>query len=440
MKKLTALLTAFSLSITACSLGSSTAYAFAETDRIQIALQNISESNSEYLQDILNELEIDSIEALIQEQLSRTNPPVDISRIKNLDGISGADVGDAMYILNFLSGDVIYGGDYNDMDVTGEYIIDKEDATAYLAYYVYCISHNIPTTNNYSAPGTGNAPSTSFENIEYEKHIVGNDLTRNNDTYYTIFSSGIEQSVNQVLNNIQAQNTKSLNEAPVSEMVENRYAIPTDKRIVRNAGTGAIIGNHLILTNAHCLYNIANEGDPYNHYNTEMQHIYLGMSNGQPQFLDATAVSYHIPTLYFTYGPTSRYDYAIIVVSENLLAAPYSCKKFPLGLALDGAWGNQTSVHTESFFPGTTPAITDGVINSTVDNYIIVSSAYIWHGGSGAPLFTTLETFNDPDETYDTEVGIECMYYYDDLHPFLASGSIRIIRPILQFCFNNPNL
>ena len=440
MKKATALLISFSLTIAAFNHGFSNVAAFSNTNTVYSVIQNMDASNTTQLQEIMERLEIESIEPFIQEQLSRTSPPVPISRIKDLDGTPGADVSDAMYILYFLSGEEVYDGDYNDMDATADYIIDEADARAYLAYYIYCVSNEIPTTTNYSAPGAGSAPSSSFENIEYEKHIVGTDYSRTNDTTYTLYSSAPD-SISQISNEADAIPTIpstrniSLNEVTAPRTITT-FETPTKKRIVANAGSGAIIGEHLILTNAHCLFNLS-----ANQYNSEGQHIYLGLdSNNSAIFFDATAISYHIPVNFFNpaYGNGSRYDYAIVVVSESLLTT-YDCEEFSLGLPLDGAWNNQTTVHSESFFTRPEPSLTHGILLYDAADYFMISSAYTWYGASGGPLYTKTY-FNNPNILYDTQIGIDTVVYTYNNEEFAASGAVRIIRPILQFCFNNSNL
>ncbi len=76
----------------------------------------------------------------------------------------------------------------------------------------------------------------------------------------------------------------------------------------KNGGTGFIIGDHLIATAAHCVGGAS--GFP------ECE-IYLYGSNGYKTGETLTPVEAHIPVDYTT-NKTTIYDYALIVVEEDL--------------------------------------------------------------------------------------------------------------------------
>ena len=418
----------FACVMTACCMLTASIQSVAatvSTPTEQQIIQSIGETEAAYLNAVLQELEIDSLDSIIQRLTRDDDPPVPASRIKNLDGIStpypiGAS--DAQFILNFLNGQVVYNGDFNDMDVTADYIIDKADAVAYLDYYLYLILNELPMEGNYSAPGPGSAPESASESITYVKHLASSGVSPSstNDIVYTITAPVANNNFIQpeALNNNDPQRSS--------------YTPVYNPRVVRNSGTGSIIGEHLIITDAHCIYDRNTSL-----YNTETQKIYYDFDeNNNPVFFEATVISYHVPQQYIING-THRYDYALVVVQENLIT-DYQCESFDIGLALDNA-APGTSVSIEGF-PGVPevmaggdgihryrPVISHGSLTS-MTQYMMISSAASTHGSSGALVYT--QTSYDDNE-YDTAIG---NVSYTD-----RSGT-RFTRPILQFCFNNPYL
>lgn len=54
--------------------------------------------------------------------------------IKDLDGNGSYTVADAVLLARYIGGSIDYGGILTDLDVTGNYVVDQVDLTAYLRY------------------------------------------------------------------------------------------------------------------------------------------------------------------------------------------------------------------------------------------------------------------------------------------------------------------
>lgn len=226
----------------------------------------------------------------------------------------------------------------------------------------------------------------------------------------------------------------------VSGTPNGNYSLSTDSRLIRCAGTGFIVGDHVIATNAHCIYSAANDTFGLGGYVTAFT-----FPDDEPEPHNLTVVSLHVPTLYRrqnidgTYSGNENYDYGLIEVKEDL--SEYGC--FNLGLPLDGiSMGLSTGKEvTVSGFPQAIINTPNGYRYSPVQStgrvynmstYRIDHTADTQSGSSGSPIYTTTEIYGN---TYDTVIGI----HNSDVTS-THNGGVRMTQPILMFYLNNPNV
>ncbi|MDE6020129.1 MAG: trypsin-like peptidase domain-containing protein [Ruminococcus sp.] len=243
----------------------------------------------------------------------------------------------------------------------------------------------------------------------------------------------------------------------------------TDTSVVQISsigGTGFIIGDHLIATAAHCVYNsstmsfiddltVVIRGEPY--------------SNTSRVLATCKAVEAHVPRD-FIYDPsitdpsliTSMYDYALIYVEEDL--SEYG--KFDLGIPSDEFMNLQPTVTVSGFPDGTqsNPSANnqalykaDGVMLNTyrytnVDNdyigngqkkrnffdYQVMLNAYTSGGNSGGPIYITSYFAG---EEYRTVVGIltsgGTFRREGERVAKQTSFGVRTTTSLLRFYYNN---
>lgn len=228
----------------------------------------------------------------------------------------------------------------------------------------------------------------------------------------------------------------------VSGQPNGNFTLSTDSRLIRCAGTGFIVGEHIIATNAHCIYNATNDTFGTNGYVTAFE-----FPNGTPVPHNLTVVSLHVPVDYRekqgngTYAGNGDFDYGLIEVQEDL--SNYGC--FNLGLPLDAlptesnnGTGNGKAV-TVSGFPQAVINTPDGYRYSPVQStgnvysmstYRINHTADTLNGSSGSPIYTTTSYWG---VSYDTVIGI-----HNAAVNGTYNGGVRITQPLLTFYCSNP--
>ncbi len=230
------------------------------------------------------------------------------------------------------------------------------------------------------------------------------------------------------------------------QLPDNRVR-DTDRSVVRLSigGTGFIVGDHLIATAAHCLYDKENSSFVNN---LEVQ---VFMENGTTLNKSDRfkAVSLHIPQYYrdlsieYMY---SCYDYGLIYVEEDL--SSYGI--FNLGLASDMFLAKKSNV-TASGFPADKSSQrykSEGYMSlfnlqSDIENYItsyyarFFSSCVTYGGDSGGPLYATTTLQGNK---YNTVVGIVTGGGKNNDGTFWGAYGIRVTIELLQFYLNNPHI
>lgn len=403
---------------------------------------------------ILSQAGIDDVSSLINPGTRLTS--VGQSDCKDLNDDGVFDAVDSMYILHFLQGKKDYQHAYSDMDANHDDIIDQTDAYCYTQYYVKMLalgysSGNIP----YSAHNTGSAPTIASESRTYVKHYCSDGIyPSSNDVYYSLGTTNtiIPAPVQNL--SISAMNLLDEIDAITDVPDPSNFTKVQDTRIVRTSvGTGAIVGDNLILTNAHGVCS-GGSGEYYLGNGTNYKVTAFTFDNsGNPIEHDLNVVSVHVPLDYFdsTYEYQLKYDYALLVVSDDL----YDYGHFTLGVPLDTAVTNQRSAAIHEM-PGCAPC-TDpnpNYPNQSDRNYVVASYGYIrtpynplitdtdiylttsgtsFAGSSGSPIFC--QTSYSPGAhqaptQYDAQVAVLTG----------GAGGLRVIRPLLRFLYDNPYL
>lgn len=364
----------------------------------------------------------------VQELLSDSRALPNVSRIKDLDGNGAANVLDAQYIFQFLSGRRMYGYDYSELDVTNDFVLNSADAQAYLQYVAYYMVQELNAP--FSAHGASVTPDSSYEYRTYVKHLYSNGYTTANDTTYPLNASGIltGSGTNMLLNN----------SSPVMRST-NFSQNNDDTALIKNAGSGFIVGEHQILTNAHCVFSFSNQT-----YDSSPVYAYIPDAVS-PEFVLLTPCAVHIPYNYYSTG-SGNYDYAIIEVTQDL--SDYGL--FDLGLVLNGVDQNVVSEEdwttdgtgldvTVAGFPQANNLMLEGHriyagysngILDHLDVFKIYTTTSHQSGLSGGPIYsasmnkTVLGIHRTSNTYHDDEIEI----------------GVRITRPILQFVYNNTDL
>lgn len=450
--------------------------ASAEADATANAvLRSMADEERTAFEEVAVALGYTSARAALLEATTYASPPVSRNRIKDFNGDHKATSDDVQLLLNFTRGNFAYTGDYHDLDVTGDYVIDQADAMLYLRFYTFSIMY--PEVNcTPTAPGSGSAPQTAFESRTYLKHTFHANGTES-DSQYTLYGDGSvsglqEAALSQMAANINANYPEAFWESTAADKIVDGtlygYARVQDTRIIRCGGSGFIVGEHTIVTNAHCVYS-KGTGE----FNTDFEGsavcAFTYTSSGEPIEHRLTVKSYHIPKQYAD-GATSgskayiheyrnSFDYAIIVVQEDL--SDYGC--FDLGVTLDNAGEHGVSFTLEGFpqmypcYPSlnqsgqhrvytvgctanliampTPTEQTDASVRYLNNNYRLRSNLYGHSGASGSAWFTTnnesvigIHTSSNADQV-DKNASIEP-----------RGWSVRIIQPILRFIYQNPYL
>lgn len=106
-----------------------------DNDRIQLLQQQVENlSSADY--NVLNKAAVkcgfSSISSLIDYFRTRSVTSVDRSRIKDLDDSGSINVMDSIAFVRFLNGDYLYAYSYEELDVTGDHLLDYNDYIAYM--------------------------------------------------------------------------------------------------------------------------------------------------------------------------------------------------------------------------------------------------------------------------------------------------------------------
>ncbi len=405
--------------------------ATASVQGLSAAADNTQETAA--LNYVLSELGITDYDAFLDSLRQRVtrdndNPLEDYVFVD----LSPGDIGfpitpyDASFVLMFLNGQVDYAYDYNDMDANGDHIVDKADAEAYLECATLAML---------------------FDDMEFTIVPHGSARTPDSARSYRRFDWATQTEDSNtyavpVPSNNRGSSVPSDN-AEYPSRVSGTYYNCTDSRIVKTSGSGVIVDNHVIATNAHCLINSST-----GNFNTSFSVTAYLYPNNIPTPTTLTIVSLHIPDSYvlkdqngnFIHKPSgevevnSDVDYGLIVVEEDLT----SYGQFDFGLPLTGL--STSTELTAMSFPQNDGANSNMVNNHRVRPLTSYGQLYelrphsVRHtcatdtGSSGGAIFTNTGSSGE----YDSLIGIH-----------KAGGtqwntSVRIEQSQILFYMNNP--
>lgn len=424
------------------------------SSQIDNVLGNMSTHELELYEDMADAFGYSTVRVMFDQMLRSFNASDYYNSIHDMDGDHHITVTDATYVLTFVRGTETYNYDFQCLDVDGNLVINYTDAYIYLQFAGYMLLHPELSYMSFTS-GSGNAPIHANEARTYVKHDMSNGTNpSSNDTVYTINSdSTITMETNPWSNpNYNPPATfEEIDTQPNNDLRTSLYTRVQDTRVVRCDGTGFIIGEHTILTNAHCIYNGT--------YSTTDVCAFTFTSTNEPIRHDLTVLSYYMPMAYVdpSYSNIAinnlsddyiqtYHDYAIIVVAEDLT----SYGQFECGLPLLDLASNTVTTNTVSYgFPqdsdGQCYVTENGVTyrKYTVASYGGVDGFYnqgYWirtttteataGGMSGCPIILNSVTINNNTISCDeTAIGINCT------GP-TARGP-AVVRPIIQFVYGN---
>lgn len=388
---------------------------------------------------VLQELGCTDAQEVVEKVLRTNTPPVSSSEIIDINNDNACNVSDVQCILSFCTGSYQYDGDFKDLDVNGDLVIDQNDAMLYLEFYVYVITYSYSFTPG--TPGSGSAPLTAYENRSYQKCVFSNGTP----------NPAIPYSLNW---STRSANMTSLARNTVLPYPDNREGDdnPAVVKISRNSGSGsgAIIGNHLVLTCAHNIYSREN--------NCFMSDGYVNVYTDNYSVPDLTCqiVEAHVPVSYINGNSEplrSSYDYALVYVTENL--SEYG--KFNLGVATDD-FLNVNATDAESVFASGFPGyvygqpangvryLSEGImgpfdVTASINNYPsscekrFHATCVISPGDSGGPVYMNT-TYDNTD--YNILLGITTGGRYN-IQTQTGDGTygVRVTPNLLFFYFSN---
>ncbi len=341
----------------------------------------------------------------------------DYSYDVNNDGIiSNADM---LLLTRYLAGlyDVT---DLASLDVNNNHVVDVVDLD--------CLSARlIGASITFSNSIAGTNAVTSTETRQYYKKINGSTAA---PTTYTLSQSVTENASVEPASVTPVTGTYTSCETGIVKIIMNDSGF----------GTGFIVGDNIIATDAHCVYGSSG------FYDVD---VILFDEDGDPtQTLSADEL--HIPVQYTTYSTgNAAYDYALIYVEEDLSDYPH----FELGTVLadtvlrdnveveltgfpvtaNGSTMNSTTMHNLCTTDRTVYYINS--VNGVDDSVVIFQDvdSEIVNGFSGSPFYTTT-SYSVGSTSYTRFTAISMVRGPQSSND--AQG-VRFTAPVIQFYKSN---
>lgn len=308
-------------------------------------------------------------------------------------GNDGVTASDSLYIQKFLAG-LFPSYNLNSMDVDMNGIVSKMDSDKILHYLTNRDNPILP-----EAPA--NYDTTTLKNIEertYRKHKYSSSSL----TSYSTYTVKRPPSSNMLSSDYDCM--------PMGIIGDNNMVRDTDSAVVRLynvGGTGFIIGDHVIATAAHCVYN--KDARIFMDNNIEI----VDENNNVIDSFHAESV--HIPEDYVLNESYGLYDYALLYVPSVDLS---DYGMFSLGVAKDEFVTDSRKQVVVSGFPqeypdgyGSGPCEirfkAAGNIYSQWNEHHLYYTADTAGGDSGGPVYVEEGfTANGQWYSYKTVVGI----------------------------------
>lgn len=316
------------------------------------------------------------------------------------------DVADVTAMTQYLRGILSADGVYAErLDVNRDYIIDDKDLQEIKKIV-------IGTAQTRSVRSVNTEMTTGQEATSYRKY--------NAQTGASLGTYGL-----MPVPNISASNAST------------KQIIGTDDRVIdysksgvvklSNSSTGFIVGNHTILTAAHCVHEAKEL--KYTLYNSDGTEI-----------ATYNAVSYHLPQKYISGVRGAEYDYAVITVAEDL--SSYQC--FNIGVCRDNLKNIDPDIYVTGFAGDPSPSkpqlhhnmVTgSGKFTKNESGYIIKPKALHYNtdmigGTSGGPIYVK------DNNGVMTVIGINNHSGATSTYNF----GTRIDSNVLHFIYNNDEL
>lgn len=273
--------------------------------------------------------------------------------------------------------------------------------------------------------------STYSRTLYYRRH----DCSDTNPSSRTAYSLTVDYLDNSASSN---------NPVPYEVFPPNNMVLDNDTAVVRlerenggGNGTGFIVGDHIIATAAHCVYN-----NGFYNMNIEI----IDSNNQVVETLESRYI--HIPELYAYNSPNSHFDYALIYVEEDL--SEYGA--FKMGIALDDYIENNGSVVVSGFgneypdnYSGPTGEIRlKSVGNVAVSNDHELQNSKLFYdadasgGSSGGPVYVE-EAFY-AGGTWYTYKNVVAIHTNGSSQYENYNCGTRVNPSILKFYYNNAYL
>jgi V8-like Glu-specific endopeptidase len=424
-----------------CSTSNATAsLADAETindTQIQAFLNTLTQKNYAALCDIANVIGSDKVITVIKKQLQVDSVSVSSNQIKDLDQDGYADIADAQWLLLFTLGRASYEGNYRNMDVTGDYIVDQTDALEYLAYVTYYINNNTsaPYTSNYSYTAPILPVNCDVDEVDYirKSPTTGAYIGSYTLTTPSAFNVNSKSSSNE--NGKQdidwfSDHSNSMRTPISGSTLYQDNSQPGVVKIIQSSGsnaTGFVVDDHVIATACHVVDSTISSIILLNQLGTTIKTM--------------APIEIHKPAnLEGSFG-----DYALLTVEDDL-----SDYVMPLGIPVQNidTTGRSVSVtgfpceygytNTSTFHQKYTG---DGYLtNATYSSehwyykyFNITYNITTTHGSSGSPVYADL--ISDNNIAYPCVIGI-----HRSTHSNSENIANRMAPYILRFYLYNPYL
>lgn len=325
----------------------------------------------------------------------------------DVNGDGKVNVNDLYAISQYLGGEKTADSNWTTrMDADYDKIIDRTDLEM---IGKFCTQALTPEKNKSTTVLTAS--------LNEERTYVKYDVATNTVSRYTLNSLG----------------TLTNQKMATYGMERSSIEIPDDNTAVIRVGNGSgfIIGDHLIATAAHCIYDTDNRGNATKGFVVKAEAY---DNNGAAHQL--TVSSIHITDGYYSYFNNQyyylNYDYALVYVEEDL--SQYGSMQ--LGMVTNEfiQTGSDISV---SGFPGiygdrryTTSSVSIDGLQSMEKPYRLKCTADGLGGKSGGPLYYT--------ESNGSKVVIAI--FTDGGEGTNIAAGPRISSTLLQFYYNNDNI
>ncbi len=353
-----------------------------------------------------------------------------ISSVMSMSGSAAKPVrdasGDGETLLNDAFVTITYlAGGYNptnvkSFDFDGNGIISDMDTMKIRQYLVHNISDDKlpdPSTETVQAVATTRT---------YKRHY----FSSSNPASYSQYSLTVDRYDNTV---------SGASVSPYSLVGDNDMIRDYDETAVVNlkdTGSGFIVGDHVIATAGHCVY----DGKNFKYSDIRIVDKNNNEKVVSPKYVDVPA----------NYAPSTKYDYALIYVDEDL--SEYGALK--MGVALNDYTDKKGDVIV-SGFPGSYPdnyaGFPYGIRFKAKGKIVNTKNGKLYYdadtagGNSGGPVYAEeafVTSSSDPNGNlyeYKTVIAIHTSGF-NELSEEKANSGVMITPDVLKFYYDNSNV